>query len=98
MESLDCRKQVQQFGLFNFYFESLNLPSLFIGIIFAVIFIYVYNYCVRSKKHYLMSKSSMQQPPYSVTNPQPFAPPVPAQPWSKPGLEYPVVWYADLKK
>ena len=82
----NCGKEVVQFGIFNIYFESLNLPSFFIGLIFAVGFVYIYQYCKRSRRHYQMSKASiMAQPPQYAPQPPPA--------WMKPpSSPYPISW------
>ena len=92
-----CGKQiVNQYGIFNFYVESLNLPSMLLGIVFVVVFYYLYTYCKRNKKLYYQSKISMPQQPAYWTPPATSFPPQ-APPWAKPVMEYPL-WYPDGKK
>ena len=86
-----CGKQIAQYGIFNVYFESLNLPSFLIGLVMAVIGVYTYEYCKRSRKHYKITKGALMcqtlpPPPFPPRYSQPSPPP-----WSK-SAPYPVAW------
>ena len=66
-----CGKEiVNQFGIFNFYVESLNFPSMLLGIILAVVIYYVYTYCKPNKKLYYQSKISMPVTEYPLWYPE----------------------------